>query len=116
MKISKQNSEHYIWGQNCDSWVLLNSEQLSIKQEVIPPNSKEEFHFHKCAQQFFFILKGVATFIVDEETFEVEESSGFHITPNKIHLVENKSDVNLEFLVISNPSTNNDRFATEKLK
>jgi len=114
MKISKQNSEHYIWGENCDSWVLLNSEHLSIKQEIIPPNSKEEFHFHKTAQQFFFILKGVATFIVNEEIFEVEEQSGFHIAPNQVHLIENKSNVDLEFLVISNPSTNNDRFAAEK--
>jgi len=114
MKISKQNSEHYIWGENCDSWVLLNSENLSIKKEVIPPNSKEQFHFHKIAQQFFFILKGVATFIVEDETFEVDEKAGFNIAPNKVHLIENRSNVDLEFLVISNPATNNDRFATEK--
>ncbi len=110
---SKQNSEHYIWGENCDSWILLNLKNLSIKQEIIPPHSKEQLHFHKSAQQFFFILKGKATFVVDEEVFEVVENSGFHITPNKIHLIENKSDVDLEFLVISNPSTNNDRFAVE---
>ncbi|MPS73937.1 MAG: cupin domain-containing protein [Chryseobacterium sp.] len=111
---SRQNSEHYIWGGNCDSWILLNSENLSIKQETMPPHSKEQLHFHKNAQQFFFILKGKATFVVDEEVFEVAENSGFHITPNKNHLIENKSDVDLEFLVISNPSTNNDRFAVEK--
>lgn len=114
MKISKQNLEHYIWGENCDTCVLLNSEHLSIKQEIIPPNSKEEFHFHKTAQQFFFILKGVATFIVDDETFEVEEQSGFHVAPNQVHLIENRSNVDLAFLVISNTSTNNDRFTTEK--
>ena len=111
---SKQNSEHYIWGGNCDSWVLLDSQNLSVKQETMPPNSKEQLHFHKNAQQFFFILKGKATFVVDEETFEVTENSGFHIAPNKKHWVENQSDVDLEFLVISNPSTNNDRFAIEK--
>lgn len=107
---SKQNTEHYNWGENCDSWVLVNSENLSIKQEIMPPNSKEELHSHKNAQQFFFILKGKATFVVDGEVFKVAENSGFYITPNKNHLIENKSDVNLEFLVISNPSTNNDRF------
>ncbi len=111
---SIQNTEHYIWGENCDSWVLLNSENLSVKQETMPPNSKEKLHFHKNAQQFFFILKGKAIFILDEEVFEVAENSGFHIPANKNHLIENKSDVDLEFLVISNPSTNNDRFAVEK--
>ncbi|GGG61586.1 cupin domain-containing protein [Epilithonimonas arachidiradicis] len=110
---SKQNTEHYIWGGNCDSWILLNSNNLSIKQETMPPNSKEQLHFHKNAQQFFFILKGKAMFTVDGEVSEVAENSGFHISPNKNHLIENQSDVNLEFLVISNPSTNNDRFAVE---
>jgi len=110
---SKQNTEHYNWGGSCDSWVLLNSESLSIKQETMPPNSQEQLHFHKNAQQFFFILKGKATFIVDEEVFEVIENSGFHITPSKKHLIKNQSDFDLEFLVISNPSTNNDRFAVE---
>jgi mannose-6-phosphate isomerase-like protein (cupin superfamily) len=114
MITSKQNSEHYIWGKNCDSWILLDSENLSIKQETIPPNSKEQLHFHKNAQQFFFILKGEATIILDGKVFEVAENSGFHIAPNKNHLVENKSDIDLEFLVISNPSTNNDRFAVEQ--
>ncbi|MDP9957793.1 mannose-6-phosphate isomerase-like protein (cupin superfamily) [Epilithonimonas hungarica] len=111
---SKQNSEHYFWGENCDSWILLNSENLSIKLETMPPRSKEQLHFHKNAQQFFFILKGKATFTVDGATFEVAGHSGFHITPNKNHLIENRSDIDLEFLVISNPSTNNDRFAVEK--
>ena len=114
MRASKQNSEHYIWGENCDSWVLLDSESLSVKQEKMPPKSKELLHFHKNAQQFFFILKGKATFVVDEEVFEIAENSGFHITPDKNHLIENQSDTDLEFLVISNPSTNNDRFAVEK--
>ncbi len=111
---SKQNTEHYIWGGNCDSWVLLDSQELSVKQEIMPPKSKEQLHFHKNAQQFFFILKGKATFIVEGETFEAAENSGFHIIPGKQHWIENLSDTDLEFLVISNPSTNNDRFAVEK--
>ena len=114
MITSKENAEHYIWGNNCDSWVLLNSENLSIKQEMMPPKTKEQLHFHKNAQQFFFILQGKAKFHSDENIFEVTENSGFHILPNQIHLIENDTENDLEFLVISNPSTNNDRFAVEK--
>ena len=29
--ISKENAEHYIWGNKCDSWMLVDSENLSIK-------------------------------------------------------------------------------------
>lgn len=110
---SKQDTQHYIWSGNCDSWVLLDSDGLSVKQEIMPPKSKEQLHFHKNAQQFFFILTGKATFIVEGETFEIAENSGFHIAPDKQHWIENLSDTDLEFLVISNPSTNNDRFAVE---
>lgn len=113
MTRGKHNSEHYTWGGDCESWVLLNTDRLSLKQEIMPPNSKEQLYYHKNAQQFFFILTGKATFIVEGEAFEVSANSGFHIAPNKQHWIENLSDTDLEFLVISNPSTNNDRFAVE---
>src|SRR6218665_352073 len=114
MMVSKANSEHYIWGNNCHSWVLLSTENLSIKQEIMPPKTKEQLHFHKNAQQFFFILKGKAKFHREGNIFEATENSGFHILPNQIHLIENDTENDLEFLVISNPSTNNHRFAVGK--
>ena len=114
MITSKENAEHHIWGNNCDSWVLLNFKNLSVKQEIMPPKTKEQLHFHKNAQQFFFILKGKAKFHKKGNIFEVSENSGVHILPNQIHLIENDTENDLEFLVISNPSTNNDKFAVEK--
>jgi hypothetical protein len=30
MKISKQNAEHYIWGDSCDDWHLVKSKELSV--------------------------------------------------------------------------------------
>ncbi len=54
MKVtSKQNSEHYVWGNNCDGWHLLKTDSLSIIQENMPPNTHENLHFHSHAQQFF---------------------------------------------------------------
>jgi hypothetical protein len=47
------NSEHYIWGENCDGWHLLKSDSLSVIQEKMPPGTKESLHFHSKAQQFF---------------------------------------------------------------
>ena len=111
---NKENTEHYFWGNNCESWILTDSENLSIKSEKMPANTCEKMHFHKNAQQFFFILKGKAKFHKEGNIFEVSENSGFHILPNQIHLIENDTENDLEFLVISNPSTNNDKFAVEK--
>lgn len=109
MFINKENSEHYIWGENCDSWVLQDGENLSIKQEKMPSNTSETLHFHKNAQQFFYVLKGKATFYIDEEKIEVPEKNGISIQPLQKHFISNETSEDLEFLVISNPSTNNDR-------
>jgi quercetin dioxygenase-like cupin family protein len=101
---STENTEHYKWGDNCDGWHLLKSESLSVIQEKMPPHTSEGLHFHNSAQQFFFILKGTATFEVEGEVFIVSESNGFHILPYQKHRVFNHTNSELRFLVISEPN------------
>lgn len=106
---TKKNTEHYFWGENCDSWVFHNAENLVIKQEIMPPKTSEKLHFHELAQQFFYVLKGEATFYIEEEKFTVKLGQGIAINPKMKHFIANESLGNLEFLVISNPGTDNDR-------
>lgn len=106
---SIQNSEHYIWGNNCDGWHLLKTDSLSVIQEKMPPNTSEALHFHAKSQQFFYILKGVATFEVDDEVIRVMSNQGLHIKPNTHHRIFNKEEFDLEFLVISEPKSHGDR-------
>lgn len=107
--IEKQTAEHYKWGDQCESWILLNSIGLSVKQEQMPTGTKEKLHFHKQAQQFFFILKGTATFYLNNEKVVVAEQKGLYIQPMTNHLISNEANEILEFLVISQPSTTDDR-------
>lgn len=111
--IDKQNAEHYTWGNNCDSWVLANTEGLSVKQEKMPSGAKEQLHFHTQAQQLFYILKGTATFYITNEKTIVNEKQAIQILPNQKHFIANESNEELEFLVISQPSTNKDRTVVE---
>ncbi len=106
---SKNNSAHYIWGSGCDSWILNDSQNLSVKQEVMPSGTAEKLHFHEKAEQFFYILKGEAVFYINEEKFSVKAGESITILPKSKHYISNESEDNLEFLVISNPSTNDDR-------
>ena len=103
------NSEHYQWGAACDGWHLLQSGSLSIIQEKMPPGASEHLHYHEKAQQFFFILKGEATFEVEKETYQVGEGQGFHIPPMKKHRIFNHADKPLEFTVTSEPKSHGDR-------
>lgn len=109
----KSTAEHYLWGENCDSWVLADTAGLSVKLENMPAFTKEKLHFHHHAQQFFFILKGTATFYLDEEKTIVTEQKGILIEPKTKHYISNETNQNIEFLVISQPTTNNDRTTIE---
>ncbi|MGN6802553.1 MAG: cupin domain-containing protein [Ginsengibacter sp.] len=105
----KKNSPHYVWGNNCDSWILSENASLSVKQETMPAGSKELLHFHSKCQQYFFILKGIATFYVDKEKLIVHQNQGIYIQQNSQHFIANETNEKIEFLVISQPAINNDR-------
>jgi len=107
--IDKKNAAHYRWGNNCDSYVLIETSSLSVKQETMPAGTKEQLHFHTKAQQFFFILKGTATFYVDGTKSVVNEQQGLRVDKKSNHFIANETPESLEFIVISKPAINNDR-------
>ena len=111
--VSKESAPHYTWGDGCDSWVLANEASLSVKQEAMPPGTKERLHFHSAAQQFFFVLKGTASFYVNDEKQLLKEHQGLLVLPEAKHFIANESNDLLSFLVISQPSTEGDRTNVE---
>ncbi|HVX52100.1 MAG TPA: cupin domain-containing protein [Chitinophagaceae bacterium] len=106
-----EGGNHYMWGDNCDGWVLVNTPGLSVKQERMPAHTAETLHYHKQSRQFFFILKGTATFEVEGETNTVLAGGGFYIEAGEKHRILNNTGEDLEFILSSQPSTNNDRHA-----
>jgi len=75
----------------------------------MPPGTSENLHYHQTAQQFFFILKGEATFEVEKEMYNVREGQGFLIPPIKKLLILNRTDRPAEFTVASEPKSHGDR-------
>ncbi|WP_166243118.1 cupin domain-containing protein [Paenibacillus turpanensis] len=107
--ISKNNAEHYIWGDRCDGWRLINDEQQSIIHERMPPGTKEVRHYHEYARQFFFVLSGTLTMEMNGMEQVINTHEGIEVPCKAVHQVFNKSNEDLEFLVISTPSTKYDR-------
>lgn len=105
----EQPLHFYTWGKDCTAAVLADSPSLSVKQETIPPGSGEQLHLHHQASQFFYILKGTATFEIDEAYFEVPEKKGIAIQAGQKHRIYNARVELLEFIVYSQPSTEKDR-------
>lgn len=107
--VSVDNTEHYRWGDACDGWHLVKSQELSIIEERMPPNTAERRHFHHKADQFFYVLSGEAQMEIEGEIFTLTVRSGIFIQHGRPHRISNKSDQDVTFLVISRPTTRGDR-------
>jgi mannose-6-phosphate isomerase-like protein (cupin superfamily) len=111
--ISNETAEHYTWGDRCDGWHLVKRAELSVIHERMPPGTAEVRHYHVQARQFFFVLAGVVTLEIagTRETLRVQQ--GAEIPPGVPHQIFNESDREVEFLVISHPTTRGDRVTAE---
>lgn len=107
--ISKDNAEHYIWGDNCDGWYLLNRQDMLIIHEKMPPGTHEKRHFHSISRQFFYVLKGSLTMELEGDKHEIKAQQGLEILPGAKHQARNDSQLPVEFIVISHPTTRGDR-------
>lgn len=107
--ISKDNAEHYNWGDNCDGWHLVKRQDMSIIHERMPSGTKEQRHYHHQARQFFFVLTGTLTMELNGAIHTLPAQSGLEIPPGEPHQASNSSDSDVEFIVISHPTTRGDR-------
>lgn len=107
--VSRENAEHYRWGNDCDGWYLVRDPQLSVIEELMPPGSAEIRHHHERAQQFFFILAGEVLMEVEGVTTLVPAGSGIRVLPGRRHQIRNPSSGPVRFLVISQPPSHGDR-------
>ena len=107
--ISKETAEHYMWGERCDGWHLLKSRELSVIEERMPPGIAEVRHFHRRAQQFFYVLAGTAVMEVGGRVVTLAAGQGIWIPVGTPHQMRNESDQETRFLVISQPQSHGDR-------
>ena len=107
--VSTKNSDHYVWGADCDGWHLAASENLSVIRERVPMGASEARHLHTKAEQFFYVLSGIATLEVSGSRYTLHPNEGFHIPAGTAHTLSNEHEQDLEFLVISVPPSHGDR-------
>ena len=114
-KVNLDNSEHYVWGNNCDGWHLLKRDDASIIKERMPAGTSEQMHFHEKSRQFFYILSGTATFFIQNEKVILGPGESLEIPPKASHQIRNDSHELLEFILFSYPTTRGDRVNLESI-
>lgn len=107
--VSRHNSEHYVWGDRCDGWHLLRADLCSVIQERMPPSTSEVAHFHNRSRQFFFVLSGRLSILLEGQLNVLGDQQGLHVPPKSTHRVFNDSDSDANFIVISVPPAHGDR-------
>lgn len=113
--VSSNNAEHYQWGepnhqgQKSDGWHLVKTPTLSVIQERVPTGCAEVKHYHEHAEQFFFVLQGIATIELENEVLQLQPHHGLHIPAGKAHQLRNEHSQDLVFTVTSTPPSHGDR-------
>jgi mannose-6-phosphate isomerase-like protein (cupin superfamily) len=107
--ISRENAEHYTWGEACDGWHLVREPDLGVIEECMPPGTAEVRHYHQKSRQFFYILSGVAVMEVDGRHVTLTAGQGLPISPGVPHQIRNESADVVRFLVVSHPHSHGDR-------
>ena len=109
MIINTKNTKYYQWGNNCQAWTFIQSENVIVKEELMPPKTEEQLHFHNETEQFFYILEGKASFLLESEKISLSKNDGIKISATQIHKIINETSEEVRFLVMSFPGNVNDR-------
>lgn len=107
--ISKDNAEHYVWGEQCDGWYLVKRPEMLVIHEKMPASTQEARHYHAVSRQFFFVLSGTLTMELEGKRHTLHAQQGIEIPPGAPHQARNDAPQAVEFLVISHPTTRGDR-------
>jgi mannose-6-phosphate isomerase-like protein (cupin superfamily) len=63
-----------------------------------PPDNAGSAHWHRDAVEVKYILRGSATFIIDDQAYEVREGHALLLKPGEVHHNKTSPDEELEFV------------------
>src|ERR1700712_3424688 len=101
--ISVNTAEHYTWGDGCDGWHLVRTDELSVIEERMPPGTAEQRHKHERSRQFFYVLSGELTIEVGGVVRILKGGEGLEVQVRGAHQVVKGSSKAARFLVTSVP-------------
>ncbi len=99
----------YERGQGGVGWSLVETDGLLVIEETLAPGCSENRHYHAKAAQYFYVLECTALMKIDGQNKVLAQGMAEHIHPRIDHAIANESSNEIQFLVISAPSTRSDR-------
>lgn len=110
MVANRETVDSYFWHDGaCQAWRLMEQQDLTVIEEVMPPGTAEQRHSHTFARQFFYVLEGRAVMEAADRVLELGPGDGVQVVPKQAHRIRNDGDTDLRVLVISAPRATGDR-------
>ena len=81
-----------------------NKPNHSLARMIIPPGKSSSTHYHKISEETYYILQGEGQMRVNEKDLTVLPGQSCYLEVGDIHQIENRGDVDLEFLAVCTPA------------
>ena len=78
----------------------LNVTAFGVNGLVFPPRHEGPNHFHDLQDELYFVHRGTATFVFDDEERVVPEGGLVHVESTTHRMIANRTDDDLVLLVI----------------
>lgn len=80
--------------------VLLETEYTKVKQITVNPNQKLSYQYHNERKEFWTIVQGSATIILNDEKVFRYQGESIHIPLGSKHRIINEQDTPLIFIEV----------------
>ena len=86
----------------------------SLAHVVLQPKTTSSPHYHNTSEETYYVLRGKARMIIDNNEFTLSPGEACLIMPGETHQIFNDGNKDLEFLAICAPAwTPEDSFSAE---
>ncbi|MGC8666992.1 MAG: cupin domain-containing protein [Chthonomonadales bacterium] len=76
----------------------------SLAEAIVPPGGSTHPHYHKAAEEIYYILAGQGRMRVGSEAADVQAGDGIAIPPGSVHQITNTGREDLVFLCCCAPA------------
>jgi len=80
--------------------ILLDSLSTKVKRITVKPGGNLSYQYHHKRAEYWVIISGTATVVLEGETSEYTEGQGVYIPKQAKHRVGNFSDTDLVFIEV----------------
>ena len=82
---------------------LGSAKRSSSARVIIPSRCFSIAHYHRKAEEMYFMLRGEAEMTVNGRTFPLSKNQSLLVHPGDVHQIRNKRRQDVEFLVVCTP-------------